>query len=133
MYSEGWQTTDSTRCSSLLNTGQCPEIVVVWLDRTVVEYHHLEYRITSLEIAKRVGWGRDYLVWFTLYVKLCLYRYVYLVYTPVRTWVVHWYLIIVPRHHLNRVQVGGNMDIKMAIIIQLPSIEHRSCIEGVVS
>lgn len=55
------------------------------------------------------------------------------IYTPVRTWVVHWYLIIVPRHHLNRVQVGGNMDIKMAIIIQLPSIEHRSCIEGVVS
>lgn len=51
----------------------------------------------------------------------------------VRTWVVHWYLIIVPRHHLNRVQVGGNMDIKMAIIILLPSIEHRSCIEGVVS
>lgn len=53
MYSDGWQTTDSTRCSSLLNTGQCPEIVVEWLDRTVVEYHHLKYRITSLEIAKR--------------------------------------------------------------------------------
>lgn len=60
-------------------------------------------------------------------------RILKLVYTPVRTWFVHWYLIIVPRHHLNRVQVGGNMDIKMALIIQLPSIEHRSCIEGVVS
>lgn len=42
MYSDGWQTTDSTRCSSLLNTGQCPEIVVVWLGRTVVEYHHYQ-------------------------------------------------------------------------------------------
>lgn len=64
MYSDGWQTTDSTRCSSLLNTGQCPEIVVVWLDRTVVEYHYLNYRITSLEIAKRVGWVG--IIWFDL-------------------------------------------------------------------
>lgn len=28
---------------------------------------------------------------------------------------------------------SSTSDIKMAIIIQLPSIEHRSCIEGVVS
>lgn len=48
VYSEGWQTTDSTRCSSLLNTGQFPETVVVWLDR----YLHLEYIITGLGM----GW-----------------------------------------------------------------------------